>query len=145
MPNKIEHLKMIQEIISKFSGYSNIIKSWTISLVTVIITLGFGLNNGEQIKISLFISLSVIILFLVLDMYYYMLERSYRNLYDCVRKLDEKDIDFNMTFDKKSFDSKYVGLLVSPFIGFKSPSISLLYFPLIFINIVLIIVFSFCA
>jgi hypothetical protein len=131
--NKIEHLKMIQEIIGRLSGFSNTIKSWTVSLITITITIGFSINNGNQVRIALILALTIAILFMILDLYYYMLEKSYRNLYNQVREFKEDQIDFRMSFkdDDIQSDNKYNGLKVSPLIGLKSPSIILLYLPII--------------
>lgn len=131
--NKIEHLKMIQEVIVRLSGFSNIIKSWTVSLITITVTLGFSINSGNQVKVALILSLAIAVLFMMLDVYYYMLEKSYRNLFDRVREFKEEEIDFRMSFKNGDLESgaKYNGLKVSPFIGMKSPSIMLLYFPII--------------
>ena len=117
--NKIEHLKLIQEVIGRLSGYSNTIKSWTVSLITITITLGFSINSGNQIKVALILALAIAVLFMMLDLYYYMLEKSFRNLFDKVRGFKEEEIDFRMSFkdeDVKS-DAKYHGLKVSPLIG----------------------------
>lgn len=139
--NKIEHLKLIQEVVGRLSGYSNTIKSWTVSLITITITLGFSIDNGNQVKVALILSLAIAGLFMMLDIYYYMLEKSYRDLYDRVRGFEEKEIDFRMSFRKADvkLDIKYQGLKVSPFVGFKSPSISFLYLPIILGELVTII------
>lgn len=139
---KVEHLKLIQEVIGRLSGYSYKIKSWTVSLITFTITLGFSLNEGGQLKIALALSLAISILFLFLDLYYYILEKSYRNLFEKVRILDEKDIDFKMSFGKFDFiaNDKYQKVKVCPLIGFISPSILLLYLPIISVLIILMFV-----
>ncbi|QWC00209.1 hypothetical protein KHQ88_01185 [Mycoplasmatota bacterium] len=138
---KIEHLKLIQGVIGRLSSYSNTIKSWTVSLITITITVGFSINEGNQVIIALILSLIIALLFMVLDIYYYMLEKSYRNLYDRVRRLEENEIDFRMSFKDEDIgaDTKYQNLKVSKFSGFKSPSIYMLYFPIIVIGIVALI------
>ncbi len=138
---KIEHLKLIQEVIGRLSGYSNTIKSWTVSLITITVTIGFSISDGDQIKKALLLSLGIAILFMVLDMYYYMLEKSYRNLFDFVRKLSEEEIDFRMGVQKNADekDEKYKNIRTCVFIGFKSPSILLLYLPIILGGIIAIV------
>lgn len=139
--NKIEHLKLIQEVIGRLSSYSNTIKSWTVSLITITITIGFSISDGDQIKIALLLSLGIAVLFMILDMYYYMLEKSYRNLFDFVRKLSEEEIDFKMGVQKRENekDGKYTNVRTCALIGFKSPSILLLYLPIIFGGIIAMI------
>lgn len=138
MNNKIEHLKLIQEVVGRLSGYSNTVKSWTVSLVAIIISLGFSVNEGNQVIIALLLSLAIGLLFLALDVYYYMLEKSYRNLYERVRNFREEEVDFRMSFKIEDIknDSKYLGLKVSPLIGLKSPSIFMLYYPIIIGSII---------
>lgn len=131
--NKIEHLRLIQEVIGRLSGYSNTIKSWTVSLITLALTIGFSVNGGSQLKIAVVLAIGIAAVFFALDLYYLMLEKSYRNLFDIVRKLKEEEIDFRMSFngDESKSNPKYPNLKVSPFIGLKSPSIFLLYIPII--------------
>lgn len=146
--NKIEHLKMIQEIIGRLSGFSNNIKSWMISLIAVSITLGFSLNEGNKLYFSLILSLGVTLIFMILDLYYLMLERSYRNLYETVRNVSEDNIDFKMAIESKegtdnllnNNTSKYQNIHVCYLKGLKSPSIWLFYIPVLVLEGIILIV-----
>lgn len=103
--NKIVHLKMIQDVISRFSRNSFTIKSWNITLLTAIIaySLSVDINRFDALIITLAFSLG----FMALDWYYLNLEKSYRNLYKAVREIEnDSDIDFRMEFHKKKDDSQ---------------------------------------
>lgn len=97
MEAKIKYLEMIQNVINRMAKNSFLLKGWSITLLTGIITL---LNN------KIYVSNSIIILFLLLDSYYLMNERQYRKLYEKVRMLNNKEINFDMSikfFDKKEY------------------------------------------
>ncbi|WP_303103612.1 hypothetical protein [Megamonas funiformis] len=97
MEAKIKYLEMIQNVINRMAKNSFLLKGWSITLLTGIITL---LNN------KIYVSNSIIILFLLLDSYYLMNERQYRKLYEKARMLNNKEINFDMSikfFDKKEY------------------------------------------
>ena len=97
MEAKIKYLEMIQNVINRMAKNSFLLKGWSITLLTGIITL---LNN------KIYVSNSIIILFLLLDSYYLMNERQYRKLYEKSRMLNNKEINFDMSikfFDKKEY------------------------------------------
>ncbi|WP_287762596.1 hypothetical protein, partial [Megamonas sp.] len=97
MEAKIKYLEMIQNVINRMAKNSFLLKGWSLTLLTGIITL---LNN------KIYVSNSIIILFLLLDSYYLMNERQYRKLYEKARMLNNKEINFDMSikfFDKKEY------------------------------------------
>lgn len=97
MEAKIKYLEMIQNVINRMAKNSFLLKGWSLTLLTGIITL---LNN------KIYVSNSLIILFLLLDSYYLMNERQYRKLYEKARMLNNKEINFDMSikfFDKKEY------------------------------------------
>lgn len=97
MEAKIKYLEMIQNVINRMAKKSFLLKGWSLTLLTGIITL---LNN------KIYVSNSIIILFLLLDSYYLMNERQYRKLYEKARMLNNKEINFDMSikfFDKKEY------------------------------------------
>lgn len=100
MNNKLEHLKLIQNIITRMTGNSFYLKGWTITLVSCLIALTVNSKNFSYLIVS-FIPL---LLFWVLDSFYLRQERLYRKLYDATRLKQEKDIDFSM--DIKPFINK---------------------------------------
>lgn len=89
---QIEHLKMIQGIITRMASNSFSLKGWAVTLVAAI----FALTWANISRGFLLIALIPIFAFWALDAYYLNLERKNRKLYDKVRKMDEAEIDFSM-------------------------------------------------
>jgi hypothetical protein len=93
MENKRKHLEFIQGVISRMAGNLFFLRGWTITLIGALLAL-FSKNNSPD-YIFYFLILVVFILW-ILDGYFLSQERSYRDLYNHVRKLKEEDIDFSM-------------------------------------------------
>lgn len=89
---QIEHLKMIQDVITRMASNSFSLKGWAVTLVAAI----FALTWANISRGFLLIALIPIFAFWALDAYYLNLERKNRKLYDKVRKMDEEEIDFSM-------------------------------------------------
>jgi len=93
MENKRKHLEFIQNIISRMAGNLFFLRGWTITLVGALLAL-FSKSNSP---FCVFYFLIVLILvFWILDGYFLSQERSYRDLYNHVRKLKEEEVDFSM-------------------------------------------------
>ena len=93
MENKRKHLEFIQAIISRMASNLFFLRGWTITLIGALLAL-FSKNNSPD---YIFYFLIVIVLiFWILDGYFLSQERSYRDLYNHVRKLKEEEIDFSM-------------------------------------------------
>jgi len=92
MENKQQHLEFIQGAINRMAGNLFFIRGWVITLITGLFVLFTKDTNQNYILIAYFL----IIIFLVLDGYFLSQERLFRALYDHVRVLDVKDIDFSM-------------------------------------------------
>lgn len=92
MENKRKHLEFIQGVINRMAGNSFFLKGWAITLIAALFALSTKDTNPKYIFIAYF----PVIIFWVLDGYFLSQERLFRDLYDDVRKLDEKDIDFSM-------------------------------------------------
>ena len=91
---KLEHLKMIQDIIARMSGNIFLLKGWAITLIAAIFTIVAKNISGAYI----FFSFCILFIFWILDGYFLSLERCYRSLYDEIREKKEEDIDFSMDF-----------------------------------------------
>ena len=118
MSNKTEHLRMIQDIITRMAGNSLQIKCWCMAIVAVIIAF----TDGRLMLAGMV----PIVLFCWMDAKYLALEKAYRNLYDAVRQKDDSEIDFSMKTEKVK-DSK----------GFGSWSVSWFY-PVLVVTVILI-------
>lgn len=105
MNKKIEHLKLIQNIISRMANNSFYLKGWTITLVSAFIALLVSSKNYKYI-IAALIPLFV---FWLLDGFFLREESLYRMLYDNVRLKAGDDSDFSM--DIKPFLKDVDGLI----------------------------------
>ena len=98
MSEKVEYLKMIQEIIKRLSQNSFLLKGWSVFLTSALIAF---LARGGKPTGLLFACIPVLI-FWGLDGYFLHQERLFKKLYDQVRKLPCEKIDFSMERDKVS-------------------------------------------
>lgn len=105
--SKINHLQMIQSVISRMGNNSFSIKGWTIAIMVAL----YALIGEEDNNNAIFIATIPILVMWLLDAYYLLLERKFRRLYDDVRKKNEDEIDFDMNFNsidiKMSETKKY--------------------------------------
>lgn len=92
MENKRKHLELIQGVINRMAGNLFFLKGWAITLIAALFALSAKDTNPKYIFIAYF----PVIIFWILDGYFLSQERLFRDLYDDVRKLDEKEIDFSM-------------------------------------------------
>jgi len=93
MENRLKHLEFIQATIVRMASNSFIIKGWAITLVIILFTVISSIDVENSCTIVLFISIAM---FWVLDGFFVSRERSFRSLYDHVRKLKTEEIDFSM-------------------------------------------------
>ncbi len=99
MKSKIEHLKMIQSIVTRMNTNSFQIKGWTITLVSALLAL--YANSGKVTYI--FIALIPVLIFWFLDSYYLQQERKFRALYNDIVNVANYGTDikeFEMSLDK---------------------------------------------
>jgi hypothetical protein len=118
MSNKIEHLKMIQAIITRMGGNLFILKGWTITLIVGLLTVATKNEEGIYVLFSFFL----IAVFWLLDGFFLSIERCYRDLYNYVRNKKEKDIDFSMDYrkykkDKNTWVCSILSKTLIPFYG----------------------------
>lgn len=92
MENKRSHLEMIQGVVNRLSHNSFLLKGWSVILVSAMFAIAVKDSNMILIYLSYFPAIS----FWGLDGYFLRQERLFRALYDHVRMLDAKDIDFSM-------------------------------------------------
>lgn len=102
MENKRKHLEFIQATISRMASNLFFLRCWTISLVAGLFALFVKDANPDYIFVVYF----PIIIFWILDGYFLSQGRLFRALYNHVRKLDEKEIDFSMNTDEYKKDEK---------------------------------------
>ena len=93
MENKRKHLEFIQGVINRMAGNLFFLRGWTITLIAALLALFITGTNSNFI---IYLLLVLVLIFWILDGYFLSQERLFRALYDHVRKLDEKEIDFSM-------------------------------------------------
>ena len=89
--NKVKHIEMIENIISRMANCSFLIKGWTLSIVAAV----FGLAAKDSDIKFVLIAYVIIPFFWFLDGFYLSQERKYRALYDKVRCSDSTDFTMN--------------------------------------------------
>lgn len=99
MDNKVNHLEMIQGVISRMASNSFALKGWAVTLVAGI----FALSSKDADKRYFLVAYIPIIVFWGLDAYYLLQERLYRALYNKVRNLPENEINFDMNTSPSEF------------------------------------------
>ncbi len=110
--NKRKHLEFIQGVISRMASNLFFLRGWAITLIAGLFAL--SVKDSNQIYTSVVYFL--IIIFWILDGYFLSQERLFRALYNHVRKLEEKDIDFSMDTTEYKKDEKN-SLVCSMFSG----------------------------
>lgn len=108
---KIRYLEMIQSIMTRMSTNSFMLKGWAVTLIAGI----FALSAKEANPIYFLLAYVPAILFWLLDVYYLMLERQYKHLYDLSTEKTISEIDFKIKRPKPSWENKthYCQCLVS--------------------------------
>lgn len=102
MENKRKHLEFIQGAINRMAGNLFFLRGWTITLIAALFAFFVKDANTDFIFVVYF----PVIIFWILDGYFLSQERLFRALYNHVRKLDEKEIDFSMDTDEYKKDKK---------------------------------------
>ena len=90
--NKLKHLELIQGIINRMGNNSFLLKGWSVILVSGLFALAATGSNLLFVYLAYFPAIS----FSILDGYFLWQERLFRRLYDDVRRMENKDIDFSM-------------------------------------------------
>jgi len=124
MENKRKHLELIQNVITRMAGNLFFLRGWSITLIAAL----FALFIKEPDRRYIFVVYFPVVIFWILDGYFLSQERLFRALYDHVRKLDEKEIDFSMDTSKYQKEEKN-GWLSSMF----STTLVFFYIPLVII------------
>ena len=90
---RIKHLEMLQQIITRMASNSFLLKGWTVTLVAAILAL----IDKTQLHTVGWVALLPILSFWMLDGYFLHQERLFRKLYDYVRQLPNNSaVDFDM-------------------------------------------------
>lgn len=98
--NKHKHLEFLQIVITRMAVNSFLLKGWAVTLIAGVMVLSAKDSNPIYIVIAYF----PLVIFWILDGYYLFQEKLFRSLYDSVRVLDEKEINFSL--NTEPFKSK---------------------------------------
>lgn len=90
--DRVAYLQMIQGTIDRMSTTSAIFKGFCATIIAEIATVA----SSDISKWVLLIAVSLVVCFLMLDVYYLQLEKKFRILYNRVR-LGEHRVDFDLT------------------------------------------------
>lgn len=90
--DKHKHLDFVQAAINRMASNLFLLKGWSITLIAALFALAAKDSNQFYVLIAYF----PLFIFWSLDGYFLSQERKFRALYDFIRKLDEKQIDFSM-------------------------------------------------
>lgn len=99
--NKLKHLELIQAVVSRMGGNLFYLRGWSVTLIGAVLAV-LSQAKDEVDIFPVIVLLVVTLMFWVYDGYFLSQERKYRDLYNKVRKLDDKGIDFSM--DTSEFD-----------------------------------------
>jgi len=86
---------MIQNIVSRLSQNSYLLKGWSVLLISAM----FALAANDTEILFIYLAYFPAICFWVLDGYFLHQERMYRKLYDKVSLLSDQDIDYSMNIE----------------------------------------------
>jgi hypothetical protein len=86
------HLQMIQTVINRLANSSFLLKGWSVVLVSGL----FALAAKDTKPLFAYIAYFPCAVFWALDGYFLWQERRYRGLYDAVRQVEPKNIDYSM-------------------------------------------------
>ena len=86
-PQRLKHLEMLQQIISRMANNSFLIKGWSLTLISAILTFSTATKDITQSNMYfvLLIALLPALAFWYLDAYFLRQERLFRKLYDHYR------------------------------------------------------------
>jgi hypothetical protein len=93
MANKSDHLKMIEDVVTRLASNSFSLKGWSVTIVAALLALSTAV--ADRIAV-MEVSIVPLLMFWILDGYYLDQERKFRVLYEEVRAKAEADINFSM-------------------------------------------------
>ena len=106
----LEHLKMIQGVITRLGSNSFLIKGWSLTLIVAAMVL-IARKDMEHPQLVLPLILPVVI-FWFLDGYFLWQERLFRKVYEAVR--EQSDTDYHMSVDKYKAEVRRLKTTFSP-------------------------------
>lgn len=132
MEEKMRHLELIQNVMSRMASNSFLLKGWTVTLVVGLLAFA---NISEMNSNFMFLALIPALTFWFLDGYFIHQDWLYRELYKDVAKRGNEEIDFSLDA------SPYKDRAGSHAEGIFSHTLIIFYFPTIVIIVIAICYF----
>ncbi|MCX7921508.1 MAG: hypothetical protein N3B21_05760 [Clostridia bacterium] len=111
--NKIKHLELITGAINRMANNSFLLKGWSVTLVSALFALAAKDANFAFIYLCYFPAIA----FWALDGYFLWKENIFCDMFENVRLLDEKDIDFCMKPSNTGGLKAWLSAIFSPTLG----------------------------
>ena len=121
--NKRQHLQFIQDIVTRMSGNSFLLRGWSVSLITAIVGFALKSQGATYGTYLLFTAIFLVVVFWLLDAYYLSHERAYRCLYKEVSKMTEENINYSLDANAyiKGGNTWFSSIFSSVFLVFYMP------------------------
>ncbi len=107
---KQKHLEFIQNVINRMANNSFLLKGWAVTVVAGV----SAISIKEGSIMYTIVALALVAFFAALDLYYLLIERRFRHLYDDVRKSKEIHTDFAMDIKQYSSCKECWNAIYSP-------------------------------
>lgn len=92
---KLKHLELIQGVVSRMGGNLFYLRGWSITLIGGVLAI-LSQTKDDVNNFPIVVLIVITLMFWAYDGYFLGLERKYRDLYNSVMLLPEKEIDFSM-------------------------------------------------
>ncbi|MCT4780658.1 MULTISPECIES: hypothetical protein [Exiguobacterium] len=133
MEEKMKHLEMIQNVITRMASNSFLLKGWTVTLVVGLLAFA----NVKDMNIDfMLLPLVSALFFWVLDAFYLHEERKYVKMYERVARLNNEEINFSL--NARQYETETEGIKSV----FLSKTLALFYSPILILVIVAIIAYQ---
>lgn len=128
--DKRKHLEFIQGVINRLASNTFLFKGWSITITCAVLAAIVATDNVE----FAWIIIGAAVVFWLVDAYYLMLERQYRQLYSEVSVKVPGDIDYSMKVAGGCSVRNFIGAVIRPILLLFYGSIIVVSFCIIFFN-----------
>lgn len=128
--DKRKHLEFIQGVINRLASNTFLFKGWSITIACAVLAAVVATGNVE----FAWIVVGSVAVFWLVDAYYLMLERQYRQLYSEVSVKTPDNIDYSMKIVGKSRIRCFVSAATRPILLLFYGSIMIISFCIIFFS-----------
>ena len=93
--DKRKHLELIQNTVSRMAGNLFYLRGWSVTIIGGVLAI-LSTQKDKAEPFPVIVLLVVTFMFWMYDGYFLSLERKYRDLYEKVRSMADKDVNFSM-------------------------------------------------